>query len=203
MKEIEEKFTEEVQDAFLELTNIGIGKAASAMSELVDRHLQITVPHFHYFQVGEGSAIPEFHLKSTVQVLQVFSGMIEGRVLLVLSKEGAVRLASMLLDEDVREDAFGETEQSAILELGNIMIGGLMGSLSNSMELSLNYEPPEIQMRGDDNLALGQWKTGEPLVVVIKATLTIDEEDVSSYLILLVNLDNFHKLLDCLIAQVS
>lgn len=191
-------FTDEVQDAFLELTNIGIGRAASAMSELVDRHLQITVPHFHFYQIGEGSAIPEFQRMATVQVLQVFSGDIQGRVLLVLSKEGAVHLSSLLLDEDVQEEAFGESEQGAILELGNIMIGGLMGSLANTLDIEFHYDPPEIQLRGDDNLALGLWKSGEPLVVVIKATLSIEGENVSSYLILLVNLENFDRLIKLL-----
>ena len=182
---------EEVKDAFLEIANIGIGRAASAMSDLVGIHITIQVTSIEFSQLDPAANIPEFHSQATVQVVQVFEKGLEGRALLILSKDGASGISSLMLGEEIEEETFGATEQAAILELGNIMIGGLTGSLCNQLDMNLSYAPPEIQMRGDDHISLGTWQKEEPVGVIIKASLSLEGCDISSYLALVLSEESF------------
>lgn len=185
---------EAVRDALLEVANIGIGRAAAAMSDLLGNHVVIEVPSLEFFHFDPAASIPEFHEQATVQVIQEFLSGLTGRAVLILSKQGAVAVADRLLDEELNDDAFGPSAQSAILELGNILIGGLCGSVANVLGIPLTYAPPEIQLRGDERLLIGSWQRSEPLGIIVKAALHLEGCDISSYLALILSQESFHLL---------
>lgn len=185
-------FPENARDAFLEIANIGIGRAANAMSELVERQVTIEVPRLECADNAASGLINELGANSTVHVSQGFSGEISGEAILVLGKPGAMSLASLLLEDIDMGDAFGDTVQGAILELGNIMIGGLVGSLSNAANIPFSYEVPQIHLKGTE--PIGKDFEKETFMVIIKAQLTIDTEDVTSFLVLVLPVEDFKRL---------
>jgi len=194
MDELAQLFSDAAKDAFLEISNIGIGRAAATMSDLVGRRVNIAVPELSFHHVGECCPFKGFADCATVQVRQFFYGELSGEAILALSKQGAMCLAKLLLDEVDMEDAFGDNEQGAILETGNIMIGGLVGKLSNTLSLSLGYEIPEIHLKGDSAISSDKLPV-KTCMVVIQARLTVDNEDVTSYLVLLLTVENFKTLI--------
>lgn len=185
---------EVVRDALIEVANIGTGRAAAAMSELLGNHVVIEVPSLEFFHFDPAASIAEFREQATVQIIQEFESGLQGRAVLILSKQGAIGIADRLLDEELNEEAFGPTAQSAILELGNILIGGLTGSLGNVLEISISYAPPEIQVRGDEHLLIGSWQRTEPLGIIVKAALRLEGCDISSYLAIVLSEESFHFL---------
>ncbi|MCS7008494.1 MAG: chemotaxis protein CheC [Chthoniobacterales bacterium] len=188
------QLNDQIRDAFLELANIGIGRAAAAMSELVGRHIRISVPSIQFSQLDPSSSIPEFHSSATVQVIQEFQQGLEGRALLILSRDGACGISSLMLGEEIDPDTFGATEQAAILELANIMIGGLTGSLCNSLQMSITYAPPELQLISDDHISLGPWHANHPVGVILKASLSLENCDIASYIALVLTEPSFKTL---------
>lgn len=185
---------EAVRDALIEVANIGTGRAAAAMSELLGNHVVIEVPSLEFFHFDPAASIAEFQEQATVQIIQEFVSGLQGRAVLILSKQGAIGVADRLLDEELNEEAFGPTAQSAILELGNILIGGLTGSLGNVLGISLTYAPPEIQVRGDEHLLIGSWHRSEPLGIIVKAALRLEGCDISSYLAIVLSTESFNFL---------
>jgi chemotaxis protein CheC len=188
------QFTEETKDIFLEISNIGIGRAARSLSELAGRYVTISVPNIDYVESVASLYLNEMDSDVTVQVCQRFYGDLNGEAIVVLGKKGATRL-TMLMGDDIMEDAFGENEQGAILELGNIMIGGLIGSISNSLNLNIHYDIPQIELKGGQELA-SDIIADRPMMVIVKATLTIDSEDITSYLVLVFPVNDFATLIN-------
>lgn len=172
-----------LRDAFLELTNVGIGRAAATMSELAGRTIDISVPEIEMFtpecfQEFRGAA------DSTVAyVVQDFDGELVGRAFILLSKTAAIHLAELLFGEDDIGGRFDETEQNSILELGNIMIGGIMGTLCNEFSSTINYDVPEIQLKGVDEL-IALLSPDSNVALTIRANLSIGNEDVNSNVLL-------------------
>jgi len=185
-----------IKDAFLEIANIGIGKSAASMSQLAGKHVAITIPSVDFVRTAERDS---FQLmtgsSSTVIVEQRFHGEIAGTAILCLATTGALKLASMLLGEEVRQDAFGEMEQGALLELGNIMIGGLVGNMSNVLHLHIGYDIPEMQLNGTGKVLTLMQSVGA-CTVVVNSNLAIESTDVSSFLLLVFGELEFESLLN-------
>lgn len=183
-----------VQDAFTEICNIGTGRAASALSDMIDRKITIDVPRIEYFTIQQGSPFKDLENLLTVQVSQSFSSAISGKAILLLSKQGAVKLGQLLMGELDAGDAFGDSEQGAMLELGNIMIGSLIGSISNALDLACDYGLPDIQLKGADSLSDFSSDASD-FFIIVRARLHIDAEDIQSYLILVLHPDQFDNLI--------
>lgn len=187
------KLSEESQDVFLELSNIGIGRAAANMSELAGRQVDISVPRLDVFD-RETFALQDMEEQDTVAyVSQAFSGDLVGEAIIMLSQAGALRLSSLLFEEDTPSQTFDENEQASILELGNIMIGGILGTFSNEFEANINYDVPEIQVKGFDDF-VELVKPAESVILVIKATLSIGSANVDSKVLLLFNEETCYRI---------
>jgi len=197
----ESLFNDEIKDAFLELTNIGIGRAAATLSELSGRPVEMTVPEMDVCRADTLVLPGDLEDKISVRVHQDFSGGFVGKGVLVLNKSGALRLVSLLLGEDQYDDAFDENEQSALLELGNMMINGVIGTLSSELGTYLDFGIPDIQLMGTTggvDLISDVIEDKHSNVILLRASLKIGVEKISGYLILLfapASLDSLVKLL--------
>jgi chemotaxis protein CheC len=133
------------EDALKEVINIGMGRAAATLSELMQTRIELTVPGMMVGQV-EGML---FRLSRTVgarglAVAQDFEGPWLGRAALVLPHDSGLRLARILGDVEDGSDEL-DLELSGILtEVGNIMINSMLGSLANVAGLRLSYGIPQF-----------------------------------------------------------
>ena len=126
-------------DVLLELVNIGVGRAACGLSELTGREVVITVPTLEILEYGQRRAFDESQTTITLRVSQAFSGGINGNALIVLNRSGAVRLTQILLGKTAEDDAFDDNELGAMLELGNIIMGNVVGVLASELDSPVNY----------------------------------------------------------------
>lgn len=177
-----------VADVLLELVNIGIGRAARGLSELTNREVGMSVPSIEVIDQLHHVQAADFCHGITLRISQSFSGGIEGQALLVLNRSGAVRLAELLLGKVTGDDALDDNEQSALLELGNIVIGNVMGLLANELDSPLEYDMPELQLRGMSSyvdLISDLVGAQSSHLLMMKASLSIKEDKISGYFILI------------------
>jgi chemotaxis protein CheC len=143
-------------DALQELINIGIGRAAATLSELMQTHIELTIPGVAVYRVEDlPGRLRQSGGGRGVAISQDFEGPCSGRAALVLPRDSGVRLARVLAGvEDVSDEL--DLELSGILtEVGNIMINGVLGSLANVAGLWLAYGLP--QFYGDQETAFAGW----------------------------------------------
>jgi chemotaxis protein CheC len=132
-------------DALKEVANIGAGHAATALSQMIGGTIMISVPTINISRLEEIPPQVAEPDEPVAAVLMHMLGDLTGRTMLVFPKQSALRLAELMLHRDSQtSDEFGEMEQSALKEAGNILSSAYMNALSEFMHLMLLPSPPSL-----------------------------------------------------------
>ena len=132
-------------DALREVANIGAGHAATALSQMINSTIMISVPTINVSRLEEVPPQVSAPEEPVAAVLMHMLGDLTGRTLLVFPKPTAIRLAELMLKRPHGSSAeLGEMEQSAIKEAGNILSSAYMNALSDFMGMMLLPSPPSL-----------------------------------------------------------
>jgi chemotaxis protein CheC len=132
-------------DALREVANIGAGHAATALSQMTDRRIMITVPQIHVARLEDVANLLGSPTDVVAAVLMHMLGDLTGRTLLLLPEAAARRLCDMLLRRPAgTTTAFDVLEQSCLKEAGNILSGAYMNALSDFMGMLLLPSVPSL-----------------------------------------------------------
>jgi len=124
-------------DALRELANIGSGTAATALSSMIARSVDISVPTALALPLADMvDALGEPDAVVTSVVLPVV-GDLEAIAVLLFSPDDASALCELL-----GVDADSEVGLSALAEIGNILGTAYIGALSTMTALELEPRPP-------------------------------------------------------------
>ncbi|WP_094096045.1 chemotaxis protein CheC [Paenibacillus physcomitrellae] len=134
-------------DVLKEVGNIGAGNAATALSRLLDKPIDMAVPKV---QMLPFDAIADKVGGAENIVLAVFfrvEGEAPGNLFFILTPEAAKKLLHRLAAIEISDDeSFSEMEWSAISEIGNILAGSYLSSLADFTRLSMNPTVPAVAM---------------------------------------------------------
>jgi chemotaxis protein CheC len=120
--------TELQLDALREVGNIGAGNAATALSQMIQRRIDMTVPEVDILRLEDMvSKIGTEEDMVIAVVLRIF-GDIPGNVIFLLTMDSAYRLLEMLMGKEVSGE-FDEYQISALQEIGNILTGAYINSI--------------------------------------------------------------------------
>lgn len=132
-------------DALKEVANIGAGHAATALSQLTNRRIMISVPRINIARLEE---VPDLLGKPqdvVAAVLMHMLGDLTGRTLLLFPELVARRLCDILLRRPSGgTTSFDAIEQSCLKEVGNILSGQYMNALSDFMGMLLLPSVPSL-----------------------------------------------------------
>lgn len=134
-------------DVLKEVGNIGAGNAATALSRLLDKPIDMAVPKVHLLPfegIADRVGGPE-----TI-VLTVFfrvEGEAPGNLFFILTPEAAKKLLKRLAGLEVESgEGFSEMELSAVSEIGNILAGSYLSSLADFTHLSMYPTVPALAL---------------------------------------------------------
>jgi chemotaxis protein CheC len=114
-------------DALREVANIGAGHAATALSQLTNRRIMISVPQINIVRLEEVPDLLGSPQDVVAAVLMHMLGDLTGRTLLLFPESVGRRVCDMLLRRPVgTTTAFDALEQSCLKEAGNILAGMLL-----------------------------------------------------------------------------
>ena len=110
-------------DALREVANIGAGHAATALSQMTDRRIMISVPQINIARLEDVSGLLGEPTDVVAAVLMHMLGDLTGRTLLLLPEASGRRLCDMLLRRPPGTTTVYDTlEQSCLKEAGNILV---------------------------------------------------------------------------------
>ena len=130
-------------DALKEIGTIGAGNAATGLSKMLNKRINITVPSVQILPLEK---VPEAlggteKLVSAIYIM--LTGELSGSILLIYSMEEALRLTDMLTGKTPGTtkllDEFG---QSALKELTNITTGCYLQALSKVVNMKMMHSIP-------------------------------------------------------------
>lgn len=132
-------------DAIREVANIGAGHAATALSQMTNRKIMITVPRVNVRPLEEACDIVGTPDEVTAAILMHMMGDLTGRALLMFPELAAQILCDFLLRrEPGTTRGFGEMERSALKEAGNILASAYLNALSDFMGMMLVPSVPSL-----------------------------------------------------------
>jgi chemotaxis protein CheC len=135
-------------DALREVANIGAGHAATALSQITDERIMISVPQLTITALDDipnQVAGPE---EPVAAVLMRMEGDLSGLTLLVLPKPIAMRVAGLMMRRPVT--VLGPIEESALKEAGNILAAAYLNALADFMGMTLLPSPPSLAVDMSD-----------------------------------------------------
>lgn len=132
-------------DTLREIGSIGTGNAATALSQMLQRKVRITLPEVRimgYNEAIEWIGGPE---AITAGVLVKISGQMNGIMLSVQSLDFVNLVLDSMLDEKITDyEELRELERSALIEIGNIMISTFINALSGLADINLELTVPSL-----------------------------------------------------------
>ena len=194
------EFNEEQVDAITELLNIGVGRAASSMSEMIDQHIELAIPHVTIGHLHELiDSIP--HEGDVSIVEQRFSGRFNGMSALMFPTESAQTMVYLLMGEEIPVDAPSEElemeRESVLTEVGNVLINCLMGSLGNILEEHLDYKLPQFTEQPLASLCEA-WAEQADGMLIAEVEFTVADANINGRFMVIFEVGSLAALQQCL-----
>jgi len=134
-------------DALKEVANIGAGHAATALSQMTNRTIMISVPEVNVRPLEEVATLLGPADGVVAAVLMQMMGDLTGRTLVLFPAPSARRLCDILFRRPVgTTQEFEAMEQSGLKEVGNILVSAYMNALSDFMGMMLVPSVPSLEI---------------------------------------------------------
>lgn len=192
-------FNEMEIDAIGEIMNISLGASATAISTLLGTKVNITTP---VVQVKNKENFEFRELEPAIGVEIAYVQGIDGRNIMMFSRNDVRIIVSMMMGSEIPEDEFvmDEINASAIREAMNQMMGASATALSEFLGTTVDISTPISYEITDGAAFKDKYFEGNEENVVIRFTLEI-EDNLKSEFLNIMSVDLVKKLLKPFTAQ--
>lgn len=132
-----------VIDVLKEIGNIGAGNAATALAKMIDKKVDMKVPQVTVMDVQD---VPELLGGEEVEVCGIFfkiEGDMDGSIMFILTVDAAKTLMCLMMP-GMGSGEIDEFAMSALKEIGNILSGSYISSLSGLTGLNIKISVPSL-----------------------------------------------------------
>ena len=187
--------TPEQIDALKELINIGVGRAAAMLNQMVNIRVHLKVPFVKILMLSNlVSELEEIGSEHLATVRLNFKEGFSGTAALIFPTDSASNLVAVLTGEQVGSLDLDSVRAGTLKEVGNIMINGIMGSIGNALKLRINYSIPSYAESTIKQLISLNENNENKAVVLAKARFALYEYQVEGDIILFFDMASFDKL---------
>jgi chemotaxis protein CheC len=130
-------------DALTEIAHIGMGHAATALSQLMNKGVEIAVPRL---QMLDRSGVAELLDSQQIELLHLqILGNVRGTLLILLPEQNARRMLELLLGKATPAALpLSELEVSTLMEVGNILASACLNALGGMLKMTLLPSVPAL-----------------------------------------------------------
>ena len=186
-------------DIMKEIGSIGSGNAATALSSILSTKVCMDIPQVSV--LGFNDAVmrlgnPE---ELVAGVLVEMSHDINGIMLFILRDNFAEHILKQMVGEeegDIRN--LSHMGQSALKEIGNIMVSSYVNALSQLAHVDIELSVPQIAVNmlgGILSLPMAVFGVESDKIMIIKGKFTMDDKEVSGDLLLLPDVSSLNVLM--------
>ena len=192
-------------DVLREIGNIGAGNATTALSQMLNQKMDMSVPKVALVPFNEISDVMGSEDQTVVGIMLGFEGDVEGTMMFLFDTKSAHHLVNTLMMRDkedgVEEGAeFSDMDMSALNEIGNIVSGSYLTAISKLTNLKMISTVPEMTIDMIGALlsvpASEFGKYGDKLLLIQSQFGELDF--VNGYFLMIPELNSYDKLLESL-----
>ena len=132
-------------DALREVGSIGTGSAATALSSLLQCEVRIPLPEVQVLEFND--AVEKLGGFETISagIISSLSGEINGLMLALMQLDAINLILQHIMGKQIESyEDLGEIENSAVIEVGNILISSFIDALSGLSGVKITPTVPQI-----------------------------------------------------------
>ncbi len=185
-------------DLLREIGNIGAGNATTALSQIVNKKIDMGIPVVSILEFKELAKIIGGEENPIVGILIGIEGEINGMMMFILEQNSAHNLVNIVMNKELSDfSRFDEMDLSALKEIGNIMTGAYVSSLSSLTGLKIFATVPymAIDMAGAI-LSVPAIELGKvsDRALLIQTDFGGEKEKVDGYFILIPDMPSYETI---------
>lgn len=188
-------------DILGEIANIGSGNAITALSSMLSKRVDMSVPQVRILEFNEVAAVLGGEEKLVAGIYLDLGEDVEGNIMFIIDIESAVNLTNMLLGREDNVENLDDMAISALAEVGNILASSYVNSLSTLTGLKISVSVPSlaIDMAGAIlSVPAIQFGYIADQVLFIETVFEEGDKTVQGNLFLLPDMNSFEKILSSL-----
>jgi flagellar motor switch protein FliN/FliY len=200
-KRLENILDEQYQDALAEAGNISLGAAATALSQLVNRKVQITTPKVALVTMNDVRA--SYPIPCLIVTVDYLKGL-EGDNVLIVKKDDVLKIVGLMMDMEPPEnpEELGDLELSAISEAMNQMMGSAATAMSDLFNRPINISPPRVSYKDLKTESVDLDSIHDDSIIIQIAFRMVVEDLLDSELLQLIPLEYGRKTASCLLSSL-
>ena len=206
MKKYEDKNSMGV-DVLKEIGSIGTGNAATALSTVLGRKIEMSIPEVEV--MGFNQALQKLGGPEQIvaAVLVQISGESKGIMLFMQDLKFVNIVLDSLLHKTIADyDEIDQLEISALTEVGNILISSYMNALSTLTGITMNLSVPSVSINmlgGIMNVPFAMYGYQTDKLMTIRGRFRCDGEEVFSRLLLLPDMESLDYIMKKLGVEIG
>ena len=186
--------TEIELDALTEIFNVGVGRAADALSQLAGSTVRLSVPKVEMTtKQGVTNELTGHGSDRICAVRQEFSGVLNTEAVLMFPVEQSLQLVQMMVEDNVPLEQLGEMEQEALAEIGNILLNSVVSGIADVLKLQFEGSLPQVEMGQVQNVLCLQGAS-DAQVLSLQIDFAIDALAIQGFLVFLLDVESIESL---------
>jgi chemotaxis protein CheC len=191
------EFTAIQMDAMQELANIGAAHSATTLSQMLNSQIGMSVPEINIIDIAKVSDFLSDDL--TTMVVFELQGDIPhgGFLILQFPRDSAIHTATILQGSNNPNHTPTEMDQSAILEVGNIMISSFLSASSDLLGFIMLPSPPVLitdMAHAAITSLIAQLIVEVDDVILFRVKLTSDVHHTAGNILIFLEVTTLHKI---------
>jgi chemotaxis protein CheC len=186
-------------DALMEMINIGMGRAALILSEMVDSHVSLKVPSLQVLTPDQACrGLDKIGQSRVAAVVLGYQGVLSGNAMLCFPPASAAKLANFLIGDTGDNPDLDALKRATLIEVGNIALNGVVGSISNLLQEYLQYTVPFYEEGEATQLLRSHLSCRAEVVVIAETSLEVKALDLRGDTVLLLEADSLAVILEAI-----
>lgn len=192
------QITEYHLDALKEIFNIGVGRGASILSEMLESRILLQIPRIYILKNNDISSLKEkINMGSHASVKMGFHGSFDGTVALTFEPKTASTIVGVLTGEESSDVKLDSVRSGTLCEVGNMIINSLMGSITNILKKEVEYSLPVFTEESME-VVLDLDSDEDKVVCIADTEMRIEKIEASGKLFVILKMGIMEQLLEAI-----
>jgi chemotaxis protein CheC len=182
-------------DALIEIFNIGVGAAASTLSEMVGEEVSLNLPSLELLRGGDSGRRRDLAASRICAIEQRFQSIFgQGRVMLTFPELKSLQLISVLVGEQANLERVTDLEREALTEVGNIILNSCMATLSDMVGQEIETSIPSFRLAEQLTDLMDEAGNSEDAALLLTIQFNMKNRAIEGRLIFFLELEQLHRL---------
>ncbi|EWY39775.1 chemotaxis protein CheC [Skermanella stibiiresistens SB22] len=190
------RLSEPEHDAIIELFNLGMGRAASALGQMVDAEVALSVPSLDIVRRSDASEQLGCPVGERIcAVRQTFAGPFDGQAMLIFPEGSSLELVRRLMPDSPPLGDMTDLEEEALTEVGNVILNHCLASFANLLHAEIRTEIPVYQIgRPEEIIGSANGVTVDSYVLIIRVDFGLFAKLIEGHVLFLQDIASIQAL---------